>query len=180
MINIWTDPWVLGSATRKVETIRGNIILNTVDEFIAQDTGFWDEELLRGILNPRDVDRILKIPLSENMQDDFVAWHMTKTHTFSVRSAYYVEWNHQNGHRLSRPDGQGTASPNPVWDIMWKLQIPSKVKIFIWKALHGIVPGMSILANRHIPVSGQCPICFLAAEDICHLMFKSSCKGSLE
>ena len=57
---------------------------------------------------------------------------------------------------------------------MWKLQIPSKGKIFIWKALHGIVPGMSILADRHIPVSAQCPICSLDAEDVGHLMFKCS------
>ena len=31
---------------------------------------------------------------------------------------------------------------------------------------------MSILANRHILVSGQCPICKLDAEDISHLLFK--------
>jgi hypothetical protein len=40
------------------------------------------------------------------------------------------------------------------------------VKIFIWKALHGIVPGYAILANRHVPVSGQCPICAEGAQDI--------------
>ena len=27
------------------------------------------------------------------MNEDFVAWHLTKSYTFSVRSAYYAQWN---------------------------------------------------------------------------------------
>ena len=103
---------------------------------------------------------------------------MTKPFCFSVRSAYYVEWNHQNGHILTRSDGQGSATTNHVWEILWSLQVPSKVKIILWKALHGIVPSMSNLANRHIPVSGKCPICSLDAEDIRHIMF--SCPRAKE
>ena len=160
------------SPSRKAETPRGQILLRHVEELIDQSSGEWDEVLIRDIFNPIDVGRILSIPLSEHMNEDFVAWHKTRSYTFSVRSAYYTEWNHQNGHRLTRSDGRGTSTINPVWEILWKLQIPSKVKIFMWKALHGIVPVMSILANRHIPVSGQCPICKLDAEDIAHLLFK--------
>jgi hypothetical protein len=63
---------------------------------------------------------------------------------------------------------------NPVWDILWKLRIPSKINFFSWKALHGTIPGMSILADRHIPVSPQCPVCFEGPEDILHLMFSCS------
>lgn len=60
---------------------------------------------------------------------------------------------------------------NPVWEIHWKLDVPSKVKIFIWKALRGTVPGYAILAARHIPVSPQCPVCKSGAENIKHLLF---------
>jgi ribonuclease HI len=67
---------------------------------------------------------------------------------------------------------------NPVWRILWKLQIPGKVKIFIWRALHGILPLKSILANRHIGSSGECPICRTEPEDVLHLLFK--CNASKE
>jgi hypothetical protein len=50
--------------------------------------------------------------------------------------------------------------------------IPSKVKKIIWRALHGILPLRSILANRHIGSEGGCPICNNAAEDVMHLCFK--------
>jgi hypothetical protein len=51
-------------------------------------------------------------------------------------------------------------------------KIPGKVKIFTWRALHGILPLKSILANRHIGTSGECPICHGGAEDISHLLFQ--------
>jgi hypothetical protein len=35
---------------------------------------------------------------------------------------------------------------------------------------------MSVLANRHIPVSGQCPVCAQGAEDVKHLIF--TCNGA--
>jgi hypothetical protein len=55
--------------------------------------------------------------------------------------------------------------------MLWKLKLPSKIKIFAWRALHGLLPLKSILVNRHIGHSGQCPICLLGPEDISHLLF---------
>jgi hypothetical protein len=52
------------------------------------------------------------------------------------------------------------------------LNVPSKVKIFMWRFLHGILPLKSILANRHIGNNGSCPICRLGAEDTNHLFFR--------
>jgi hypothetical protein len=50
------------------------------------------------------------------------------------------------------------------------MKIPSKVKIFIWRALHGILPLKSILYNRHIGTTGGCPICSPVATS--HLLFQ--------
>jgi hypothetical protein len=170
-IDIWKDHWVPGSMTRKIETARGRNLLRTVDELIDPTTGQWDVQTLTDTFNPIEVQWILQIPVSQNLEEDFVAWHKTRSFSFTVRSAYYSEWEHQFAHRIRRQDGQGTSRSNPVWDIVWKLRVPAKVKIFIWRSLHGLVPGMAILANRHIKVSPQCPICLKGAEDIRHLMF---------
>ena len=45
------------------------------------------------------------------------------------------------------------------------------MKIFAWKALHGILPGLSILAKRHIPTWAQCPVCSRGPEDIKPMVF---------
>ena len=127
--------------------------------------------MIREIFNPVDADRILKIPLNVNMTEDFIAWHLSKSCCFTVRSAYYAQWWHSFGRKVNRGDGQGNSECNPVWDILWKLKVPAKVKIFAWKALHGTVPGLAVLAGRHIKTSAQCPICKQGPEDIKHLMF---------
>jgi hypothetical protein len=177
-INIWTDHWIPTIASRKVVTDRGRCILRTVDELINPITGTWDDDLINSIFNPFDVQQILRIPLSQNLEDDFIAWNKSKNYMFSVRSAYYSEWEHQFGARMRRADGQGTASINPVWSTLWSLNVPAKIKNFGWKALHGLVPGRGILANRHIEVSAQCPVCKAGCEDIKHLLF--TCKRAQE
>jgi hypothetical protein len=60
---------------------------------------------------------------------------------------------------------------NPVWKTLWKIVVPSKIKIFIWRALHGILPLKCLLANQHIGTSSECPICGQGPEDIRHLLF---------
>lgn len=61
-----------------------------MDELINPNTGVWDEEMIRDVFLPVDVENIPKIPLSEFLTEDFVAWNKTKTKVFSVRSAYYT------------------------------------------------------------------------------------------
>jgi hypothetical protein len=94
-INIWSDPWIPGSANRKNSTKQGVCILSKVSELIDPISGNWDQDLITYIFNPRDVSRILQIPLNHNAFEDFIAWHGTKSGIFSVRSAYYIEWRHR-------------------------------------------------------------------------------------
>jgi hypothetical protein len=93
-----------------VQTPRGETLLRNVNELIDPITQYWDENLIWDIFNMIGVSRILSIPLNGNMDEDFIAWHFTKSYSFSVRSAYYVEWNHNNGNILNRRDGQGTVN----------------------------------------------------------------------
>jgi ribonuclease HI len=178
-INIWSDPWIPSSTDRKVISSRGEAVYTRVEDLINPVTEQWDEELLRSILNPVDVNRILEIPLNVGAFDDFMAWNQTRTGQFSVRSAYHVEWKSQFGSRRGPNTGQGSpSSSNPVWKNLWKMKVPSKVKIFCWNALHGSLPLKSILVNRHVGTSGQCPVCFQGAEDVKHLLF--TCPAAVE
>jgi hypothetical protein len=139
-INIWTDAWLPNSVTRKVLTPKGGIILSKVEELIHPITGMWDLQLLSDNFSQIDVNRIQAIPLSRWESEDVMAWHFSKNGMFSVKSAYHIEWNHQFGSRCTRHNASSSSSINPVWERTWKLAVPRKVKIFIWRALHGIIP----------------------------------------
>ena len=86
-----------------------------------------------------DVFRILSILLPSYDMADFVAWNLTKTGAFSVRSAYYAVWKDKYGSRAAT-DRPSTANINPIWDVVWKLGCPTKVKKILWRALHGTLP----------------------------------------
>ena len=74
-INIWEDPWIPTSPSRKVISPRGQIVYSKVSELISSITGAWDEQLLCDLFSPVDVQRILQIPINNHGFDDFIAWH---------------------------------------------------------------------------------------------------------
>lgn len=153
-------------------------LLSKVEELIDPHSGMWDEELICSVFSAVDVQRILQIPLRVEVLDDFVAWNATRSGSFSVRSAYHVEFEHQFGHQWNWADGQGSSQLNNIWKTTWSLSLPEKVKHFVWKTLKGVLPCFGTLAGRHIPVSAQCPHCRIGMEDIQHCLF--ACPRAME
>ena len=170
-IDIWEDAWIPNCANRKIVTPKGGQLLRKVADLIDPILNSWDEDLLRQTLWPIDVQRVLTIPISQHDMPDFIAWNFTKKGIFSVRSAYFVEWDHQYGNKLRHTNGMGRTTVNPIWARIWKLACPAKVKIFIWRTLHGTIPCRVNLANRHVKVSPKCPACSSGPEDTKHLLF---------
>ena len=56
-------------------------------------------------------------------------------------------------------------------EITLGFEYPPKDHIFIWRALHGIVPCYCNLANRHINTSVTCPVCKVDPEDLKDMLF---------
>lgn len=173
-INIWEDCWIPSSTSRKIITVHGNCVLTMVEELINLATGEWDDELIRDNFWNIDAERILEIPIYQHDTEDFVAWHFTKSGIFSVRSAYYRQWEEYYASSDLNPNGISGSSAHPVWKKLWSLKVPSKIKNFLWRCLHNALPCCRVLANRHISRSGQCPICLTHAEDLTHMAFKCS------
>lgn len=124
-INIWEDCWIPNSSSRKIITARGNCVLTTVNELISPVTGEWDEALIR------DAERILQIPIFQHDIEDFIAWHLTKSGIFSVRSTYYRHWEECYESNNANPVGIRGSSPHPVWKKLWNLKVQGKVKNFL-------------------------------------------------
>ena len=169
-VNIWSDPWIAGSADGRVVTPRGANLLSKVADLIDPVTGVWDQELVMDTFWQVDAERILAIPLTpQSMMEDFVAWRFTKNNMFTVRSAYHAEWDHQFGRWFERTEGQ-QSQRYPVWAKLWESSLPGKIKIHAWKVLHGFVPCFGVLANRHIALPTNCPMCAGGCEDIKHAL----------
>jgi hypothetical protein len=160
-INMWTEPWIPSSHDERVTSIRGGAIYTKVSELIDPLTGQWDGALLDQLFNPLDAQRILQIPIHNQGFDDFIAWRLNSHGSFTVKSAYHSQWQFTYGASAGQLALPNVFATNPIWKIIWKLRVPSKVKKIIWRALHGILPLKSILVNRHIGTSGECPVCHI-------------------
>ncbi|KAK3217998.1 hypothetical protein Dsin_011968 [Dipteronia sinensis] len=57
------------------------------------------------------------------------------------------------------------------WNILWKLSIPLKIKIFVWKARHNLIPTRVNLAKRGIDVDGKCHRCKSDDETTFHALW---------
>ncbi|KAL5815344.1 hypothetical protein ACOSQ4_025985 [Xanthoceras sorbifolium] len=57
---------------------------------------------------------------------------------------------------------------------LWGLNIPAKVRMFVWRACRNLLPTRSLLAARRVPVGAGCPLCDAAVESVLHSLWLCS------
>ncbi|KAG5563627.1 hypothetical protein RHGRI_006166 [Rhododendron griersonianum] len=57
-----------------------------------------------------------------------------------------------------------------MWKRVWYMRAPTKIKMFLWRCLHEIIPVNRVLTHRHMPVDPICPLCGLAEETPSHML----------
>ncbi|XP_019154627.1 PREDICTED: uncharacterized protein LOC109151164 [Ipomoea nil] len=122
-----------------------------------QQTGTWDQEILTDILNPEDVERVLKIPVSPDYEDLWY-WYGDPKGEYSVKSGY----------RTIVGDYTQTVGAFDKWKILWKLKAPLKWKTFLWRALNDILPTTKNLLIKRVDIDPTCAMCGIGHEDIVH------------
>jgi hypothetical protein len=145
-----------------------------VSEFINPITGEWDEQLLRDTFSPEDVDEILQIPVDPNVAD-CPAWHYDAKGIFSVKSGYKLVVARRDtkiGQDASSSEVKGENGGSYDWYTIWQLQVPNKVKMFIWRFAHNSLPVERNVARRGVDIDSRCPVCLRLDEDCGHLFFK--------
>ncbi|RYR17605.1 hypothetical protein Ahy_B03g062308 [Arachis hypogaea] len=76
------------------------------------------------------------------------------------------------GEFQSRDNGNPSTSDarRELWKEIWKMKIPAKIKSFLWKAAHDIVPVNSNLFKKRIAGSPICQICNKEVETTEHAL----------
>jgi hypothetical protein len=115
---------------------------------------------------------IRSIPLSPLPAEDRIIWRGTKNGIFLIRGAYYLEMENiaQMHGNVSKPD-EGRN-----WKEIWDLKVPNVVKLFLWKALHNLLPTRTNLARKGVTNDTICPICDREDETVEHILW--SCPSS--
>ncbi|CAN0860686.1 hypothetical protein LINGRAHAP2_LOCUS8012 [Linum grandiflorum] len=119
---------------------------------------------------------ILAIPLSATINKDVLCWTGTEKGNYSVKSGYHMEMQRTE---VVNDGGVGSTPEETVcWKKIWKLNIPGKLKVFIWKISHNILPVGVKVCKRVSQVGDECPNCGLQ-ETIKHYFVECNWAASI-
>ena len=111
--------------------------------------------MLNSYLAPDIVDKITCVPISLSGSTDKIIWSGTSSGHFSVKSAYTI---------LCDVSGQ-----NEFWGKIWSLNIPPKLKIFLWTFVSGKLLTNDQRFRRRISNDASCFFCHGIQETMLHL-----------
>lgn len=92
---------------------------------------------------------VAQIPLCEDWDEDILIWLLTSDGEFNVRSAYLMLALAENSFMPS------SSSSNPsqaFWKVIWKIQVPNKIRHFVWRVVKDSLPSRQNLKIRHVLV----------------------------
>ena len=163
---IWTTNWLSRDGLLRPLSPVAVDPPQVVSELIDPTMASWDRQKLIRFFNPIDVEVICSIPLSTRRQDDFWAWQYERKGTFSVRSAYLMLV--LNRERTSawldgRPGKSDFRAEEKEWTSLWHVQVPSKIRVFLWRLARQTLPSGDLLHHRKLAPSNICALC--SAED---------------
>ncbi|XP_019167878.1 PREDICTED: uncharacterized protein LOC109163584 [Ipomoea nil] len=153
---VWTIPWLSDAQNPYVESEQvnnGQAML--VSDLIDAHTGSWNGNYLHQLFNPRDAMLISHLPVSLDY-DDMWHWEGDLRGCYSVKDGY-------------RRLGFVNSQPSPVWNNVWKLQVPPKWKVFLWRALLNKFPSLDNLINRRVDLVNIFPSCGLYEDCVSHI-----------
>lgn len=174
---VWREAWC---STEAVISPIGPPELATndlkVSDLFYPDTTTWNKELIQQIL-PREAPSILCIKPSKTGASDSYSWILTANGEYSTKSGYYVALDNYQPATPTTMAHQNQCDWNR--DI-WKLQLPLKLRVFLWKAIRGALPIGANLETRGLTTNTTCVFCGMR-ETLDHLfLLMSICDKYLE
>ena len=139
-----------------------------VCELIDQDLRQWDRGKIDAMFSPQTWNEILSLPLKNLNSHDSVCWMENRAQKFSVRLAYKVVVRLKN-----QPMAEHSAARLHAWTwkVIWSLNVPPKIRTFIWWACSNCLPTRDNLHHRRVRVELTCELCKQEPETTTHILW---------
>lgn len=163
-IKIFQDPWLRGKRNFRVEDHHRNTISDDkVCNYFRPNIKEWDVQKIEQTFHPDDVKCILQTRIPQIPVRDKIAWSLTNNGLYTVKSGYR-HW--QSSQRVVTEVNVAKG-----WKRIWKLEIPHKSRIFLWRFCKNNIPVRNLLRGKGINSPITCPMCNRDVEHILHLFF---------
>ncbi|KAM1507562.1 hypothetical protein ACFX10_016992 [Malus domestica] len=159
-VRVWVDRWLPSLPFGHPEAL-GDVAVSPnlrVTSLIFHESLDWDIDFLLPFISEEAQLAIKSLPLGDFRCKDRLVWDASKNGQYSVKSGY--RWLQlrslaSRDHRLPRT----RAIPKKLWNLVWSLPVPAKIRLFFWLSLHRGIATQEILFWRRVSLSPICPIC---------------------
>ncbi|XP_071923241.1 uncharacterized protein [Coffea arabica] len=171
---IWEDNWIPGTVEGKPTTTRPlGCQLTLVSDLIRHNR--WNRVLVFKTFNSQDAERILSIPLSVTGCEDSYFWMHSQAGQYTVHSGYKAWLKAEENKYTRRKEDAGTSfegTNSKIWNSLWQQKVSQKLKVFIWKCLHGGLPVKEAIFSRTKLGNPICTGCGEKVETIEHMLLQ--------
>ncbi|KAK8979311.1 hypothetical protein V6N11_000461 [Hibiscus sabdariffa] len=163
----------LGSGSGRVNSQAFSPRYSLVSDLIDPISHTWKTDVVNSVFDDDDASHILCIPLPCSPQPDVLVWKGDKSGEYSVKSGYRLLM----GNLTLQVDGNDSSDQRThgcFFSHLWKISLPSKVKISIWRFFHNYLPTFSNLQERRISINSCCPLCCQGPDSVHHIIQECS------
>ncbi|KAA3473632.1 reverse transcriptase [Gossypium australe] len=164
-ISVNCDAWIPNGVnfrlSSEVESMHDQFVSTLIDD----NERIWKEDLIEDTFAEEDAVRIFQIPLAGVPHGDYLAWGGEASGVFLVRSAYKLL---QTTDEFPRAYALQISYRN-LYKKLWLLNLPTKIKITVWKITWNFLPTRVNLQHKKLAIDPICPRCGEQAETIDHL-----------
>ncbi|XP_075659227.1 uncharacterized protein LOC142629128 [Castanea sativa] len=139
-----------------------------MDSLIDSNTMKWNEELIDGLFVEEDAQLIKKIPRSQVATKDTLYWPYTTSGHCTCKSGYRFL---KEESKLESNQQVPPIHVKQVWNRIWQLQVPPKIKNFLWWACRNAIPTKQALMKRKILADSIYERCHDAVEGSMHALW---------
>lgn len=104
-----------------------------------------------------------------NVEDKLI-WHFDRLGRYSTKSGYHVARLMGESNGVSSGAAAGSSSLDPLVMNIWRLQIPNKIKIFLWRLWTNSLPTRFNLHKRKVILTPLYSLCGASIETAFHAL----------
>lgn len=152
-IDICKDKWL---ESGELILDHPNLPCTKVAELMDESNLSWNIPKIMRYFRPETTIKIIQTPLKWSSGQDSIWWPLAKAGDYTVKTGYY-----EAKRAAVQIDLGPTASvgiTKDIWNEIWKAKLPQKLKHFMWKTCHNILPVRENLCKRKVFQSSLCPI----------------------
>nr|XP_023875073.1 uncharacterized protein LOC111987580 [Quercus suber] len=150
-------------------------IIEAADSRLDQNTRTWNEELIDGLFVEEDAELIKRIPLSRAANEDSLYWPYSTSGQYTSKSGYMFL---KQESEMEASQQAPLIHDKQLWKKIWQLQVPPKIKNFLWRACRNVLPTKQALLKRKVIADPICERCCSAVEESVHAVW--SCPELVE